>query len=33
LPFARPLVQPLWLNEGMEVLPQWIYTPFVWHGP
>jgi hypothetical protein len=20
--FARPLVQPLWLNEGMEVLPQ-----------
>jgi hypothetical protein len=22
LPFARPHVQPLWLNEGMEVLPQ-----------
>ncbi len=22
LPFARPLIQPLWLNEDVEVLPQ-----------
>ncbi len=29
LPFVWPLVQPLWLNEGLEVLPQSIYGPFV----
>jgi hypothetical protein len=33
LPFAWPLVQTLWLNESMGLLPQEIYGPFVWYGP
>ncbi len=27
------VVQPLWLNEGMEVFLQLIFGLFVWHGP
>ncbi len=32
-PFARPLVQPLLLNDSVRLLPQYIYGPFVWYGP